>query len=150
MKHYIIDGNNLIGKIPFIKKLQRSDKQASREKVSFLLGRYFARRKASVSLHFDGHPGESIKVSGIKIKYSESRTADERIKIEIERSKNPKNIIVVTSDNNVAEFAKVCSCQIIKCEDFSRKLLSSSPADEEKKRIDELNNPEEFKRLFGA
>jgi predicted RNA-binding protein with PIN domain len=150
LKHYIVDGNNLIGKIHFIKKLQRSDRQASRVKVSFLLGRYFNKRKASVSLHFDGHPGESIIVSGIKIKYSENRTADDRIKKEIERSKNPKNIIVVTSDNNVAEFAKVCSCQVIKCEDFSKKLLSSSSADEEKMRIDELNDPEEFKRLFGA
>jgi predicted RNA-binding protein with PIN domain len=150
MKHYIIDGNNLIGKIPSIKKLQRSNKQASREKISFLLGRYFAKRKASVSLHFDGYPGESIKVSGIKIRYSENRTADERIKTEIEKSKNPKNIIVVTSDNNVAEFARVCSCQIIKSEEFSKQLLNSNSADEEKIRIDELKNPEEFKRLFGV
>lgn len=150
MKHYLIDGNNLIGKIPSIKKLQRSNKQASRERVSFLLGRYFAKRKASVSLHFDGHPGESIKVSGIKIKYSENRTADEKIKKEIEKSKNPKNIIVVTSDNNVAEFAKVCSCQVIKSEDFSRQLLNTDTDDEEKQRIEEIKDNEEFKKLFGA
>lgn len=150
MKHYIIDGNNLIGKIPSIKKLQRSNKQASREKISYLLGRYFAKRKASVSLHFDGHTGESIKVSGIKIKYSENRTADEKIKTEIERSKNPKNIIVVTSDNNVAEFAKVCSCQIIKSEDFSNDLFRTDTDDEEKRRIEEMKNNDEFNKLFGV
>ena len=50
MKHYIIDGNNLIGKIPAIKKFQKSRKQTSREKLAFLLGRYFSNQKNSVSL----------------------------------------------------------------------------------------------------
>lgn len=150
MKHYIIDGNNLIGKIPSIKKIQKSNKQASREKLAFLIGRYFSSGKNTVTLHFDGHPNEPIKVSHVKIKYSGSKTADEKIKLEIERSKNPKNIIVVTSDGNVAEFAKVCSCEVIKSEDFRKKLHSQNPADEEKSRIEEINNQEEFKKIFGV
>ena len=150
MKHYIIDGNNLIGKIPTIKKLQKSRKQTSREKLAFLIGRYFSKSRNSVTLHFDGHLNESIKVSGIKIKYSGSHTADDKIKLEIERSKNPKNIIVVTSDNNVAEFARVCRCQVIKSEDFSKNLSAPSFTDDEQSRIDQINNSEEFKKLFGA
>lgn len=150
MKHYIIDGNNLLGKIPAIKKLQKSNKQASREKLAFLLGRYFSKSRNSVTLHFDGHLKETIKVSGIKIKFSGSKTADDKIKIEIERSKNPKNIIVVTSDNNVAEFARVCSCQVIKSEDFTKNLFTLNSSDDEQSRIDQINNSEEFKKLFGA
>ena len=150
MKHYIIDGNNLIGKIPAIKKFQKSQKQTSREKLAFLLGRYFSNQKNSVSLYFDGHINETIKISGVKIKYSGSKTADEKIKLEIEKSKNPRNIIVVTSDNNVAEFARVCSCQVIKSEDFTKKLSTRSSSDEEQSRIDQINNSEEFKKLFGA
>ena len=150
MKHYIIDGNNLIGKIPTIKKLQKSRKQTSREKLAFLIGRYFSKSRNSVTLHFDGHLNEAIKVSGIKIKYSGSHTADDKIKLEIERSKNPKNIIVVTSDNNVAEFARVCRCQVIKSEDFSKNLSAHSSSDDEQSRIDQINNSEEFKKLFGA
>ena len=147
---YWFDGNNLIGKIPSIKKIQKSNKQASREKLAFLIGRYFSSGKNTVTLHFDGHPNEPIKVSRVKIKYSGSKTADEKIKLEIERSKNPKNIIVVTSDGNVAEFAKVCSCEVIKSEDFRKKLHSQNPADEEKSRIEEINNQEEFKKIFGV
>jgi predicted RNA-binding protein with PIN domain len=148
MKHYIIDGNNLIGKTPSINKLQRKRKDASREKIAFLIGRFFAKRKASVSLHFDGYKNDDIKVLGIRIKYSENQSADQKIKKEIEQSKNPKNIIVVTSDNNVAEFARVCSCSIMKSEEFSKALFKTDAVDEEKQRIDELKNDEEFKKLF--
>jgi len=149
MKHYIIDGNNLLGKIPSFKNLQKLNKQVSREKLAFLLGRYFANKKVSVDLHFDGYLNEVIKVSGMKINYSGSLTADERIKKEIERIINPKNIIVVTSDGNLAEFARVCSCSVVKSEDFAKQLLTLNSADEEQTRIDELNSTEEFKKLFG-
>jgi predicted RNA-binding protein with PIN domain len=150
MKHFIIDGNNLIGKIPSIKNLQRNNRQASREKLAFLLGRYFSTGRIMVSLHFDGHVNDEIKVAGIKIKYSGSKTADDKIKNEIERSKNPKNITVVTSDNNVAQFARVCSCEVIKSENFSKQLFTHRHSDDEQSRIEEINNLEEFKKLFGA
>jgi predicted RNA-binding protein with PIN domain len=150
MIHFIIDGNNLIGKIPSIKNLQRKNRQASREKLANLLGRYFSKGRNMVTLHFDGHVNETINVAGIKIKYSGSKTADDKIKNEIERSRNPKNITVVTSDNNVAQFARVCSCQVIKSEDFSKKLFAHRHSDDEQSRIEEINNLEEFKKLFGA
>ena len=149
MKHYIIDGNNLIGKIPSINKLQKRNKQTSREKLAFLLERYFSNKKASVSLHFDGHVNEAIKITGIRIKYSENQSADNQIKKEIEKSKNPKNIILISSDNNIAEFARVCSCNVKKSEDFAKELLFKRASDEEKSRIEEINNPGEFKKVFG-
>lgn len=149
MKHYIIDGNNLIGKIKSLNQLHRKDKKQSAEKLAFMIGRNFSRKKVSVSLHFDGVQKDVIKVSGIKINYSGIVSADEKIKSEIGRSKNPKNIVLITSDNNLAEFGRVCSCQVIKSEVFSKQLLSPDSSDEEKNKIDELDNPEIFKKLFG-
>ena len=149
MKHYIIDGNNLIGKIKSLNQLHKKNKKQSAEKLAFLIGRYFHLKKASVTLHFDGFQSDGIKVQGIKIIYSDSITADEKIKNEIGISKNSKNIILITSDINLAQFGRVCSCQIIKSEEFSKQLLSSG-IDEEKLRIEELNNTEEFKKLFGV
>lgn len=150
MKHYIIDGNNLIGKIKSLHQIQKKNKQQSREKLVFKLSRYFRSGKASVSLHFDGFEKDVIRVSGMKIIYSGSLTADEIIKREIEKSKNPKNIILVTSDSNLAEFGRVCSCQVIKSEDFAKLLLSSNSIDEEQTKIDNINSTEEFKKLFGV
>ncbi|MBE0551913.1 MAG: hypothetical protein IH619_06000, partial [Ignavibacterium sp.] len=60
MLNYIIDGNNLMGKIPSLMGLQKKDKQASREKLVYMLDRYFIQKQANVSLHLDGHPGNRI------------------------------------------------------------------------------------------
>jgi predicted RNA-binding protein with PIN domain len=149
VKHYIIDGNNLIGKDKSLNQIQKKNKQQSREKLALILGRYFSKRKASVSLHFDGFENDSIKVPGVKIIYSGSVTADEKIKIEIDRSKNPKNNILVTSDSNLAEFGRVCSCQIIKSEEFIRNFSQMNNHKEEDIKSNPVTNIEEYKRLFG-
>lgn len=150
MKHYIIDGNNLIGKIKSLKQLHKKDKVRSAEQLAFILSRYFGKKKVKVSLHFDGFQSETIKAQVLKIIHSGKITADEMIKNEISKSKNPKNIYLITSDNNLAEFGRVCSCQVIKSEKFSGQLNSSDKTDEEQTKIDEMKNSDEFKKLFGV
>jgi predicted RNA-binding protein with PIN domain len=146
MIHYIIDGNNLIGKVSELKK--NPDKQSAREKLALLLERFFHRKKIKVSLHFDGFENEVIKVSGINIKYSLNRPADELIKKQIESSKNTKSIVVVSSDNEIISFAKVCGCKVLKSEEFYNQLINqfSDRIDEEKPSN---FNTDEFKKLFG-
>ena len=148
MRHYIIDGNNLIGKIGSLQKLQKKDKKSSRDKLAFILESYFiGKPNNKVSLHYDGFPGQSIRVQNIRIIYSGKKTADDEIKSQIEQEKNRRNIIVVSSDNNLKEFARVCGCDWISSEDFSKAIMNHSPDDEEQKRQDELSN-DEFKKLF--
>jgi len=149
MKQYIIDGNNLVGKLPSLKILQKKDKQGSREKLAFVIDNYFNQKNAKVFLHFDGHPKEPIRINNASIIYSANLSADEKIKNQIGRSTNPRNIIVVTSDNNLTEYARVCSSTVIKCEEFVKNILHQKDNDEEKRRIEEMNNTEEFKKLFG-
>ncbi len=150
MKHYIIDGNNLIGKIKRLQRLQQKDKQGSRDKLAFIIDSYFTQHKAKVTLHFDGHPGLPIKISKAKIVYSEDKIADDKIRDQIEAAKNRKNLVVVTSDGALKQFASVCGCDVILSEDFGRELTKKNN-DDEKKRIDEMNkNLDEFKKLFGA
>lgn len=146
MLHYIIDGNNLIGKLNFLKNLP--DKQSAREKIALLLERFFAGRKVKVSLHFDGFENESIKVSGIKLKYSLNRTADELIKKEIENLKNTKSTIVVSSDSDIISFAKACGCKILKSEEFYNQIVQSSDKNSHNEKPIDFNT-DEFKKLFG-
>ncbi len=150
MLNYIIDGNNLIGKISSLISLQKKDKQASREKLVYILDRYFNQKKASVSLHLDGHQGSRINSSKMKIVYSENLTADEKIKKQISQSKSPRNIIVITSDSNLAQYAKVCSAKIISSEEFSAEISKSNSALDEEGIIKSINNIDEFKKLFGV
>ncbi|MBK9098985.1 MAG: NYN domain-containing protein [bacterium] len=149
MKHYIIDGNNLLGKERSLSQLQKKNKQQSREKLAFILSRFFAKKKAAVSLHFDGHEREAIKVSNIKIIYSGNYSADDNIKREIEKSKNPRNIILITSDTNLMEFGRVCSSKVIKSEEFVKHIKQSNTDIEERIKSGADTDVEEFKKLFG-
>ncbi|MCK5086501.1 MAG: NYN domain-containing protein [Melioribacteraceae bacterium] len=148
IKHYIIDGNNLIGKIPKLWEVQKKDKQSSRERLAFLLERYFHGRKIKVTLHFDGHPNQAIKAANIKIEYSRNAIADSNIKREISNASNPKVIAVVSSDHNVQDFAKVSSCKIIKSENFAKELFRKEEINEEDSRIKGIDN-DEMKKMFG-
>jgi len=114
-----------------------------------MIDNYFNQKNAKVFLHFDGHTKESIRINNASIVYSKNLTADEMIKGQVGKSKNPRNIIVITSDYNLTEFARVCSSTVIKCEEFAKDILHRKDGDEEKRRIEEMNNNEEFKKLFG-
>ena len=150
MKHYIIDGNNLIGKINSLSAVQKKDKQASREKLTHLIDRFFATKKVAVTLNFDGFANEKIKSIKTKIVYSENLSADDKIKKQIESGKNKRSLVVVTSDNNIKEFAKVCGCEVISSEGFGKEITKSKSADDEESRIKEINDVDEFKKMFGV
>ncbi|UCH65756.1 MAG: NYN domain-containing protein, partial [Ignavibacterium sp.] len=97
-----------------------------------------------------GYEQETIKLVNCNITYSQNHTADEKIKQQIESSRNTKNIIVVTSDNNLWEFARVCSCSAEKSEDFV-KQLNKENNDDEADRINKMSNDlNEFKKIFGV
>ena len=150
MLNYIIDGNNLIGKIASLMSLQKKDKQASREKLVYILDRYFISKKANVTLHLDGHPAGRVSSSKMKIVYSENLTADEKIKKQVSQSKSPRNIIVVTSDSNLAQFAKVCSATVVSSDEFAVEINKSGDKFDEESIIKSINNVDEFKKLFGV
>lgn len=150
MKKYIIDGNNLIGKIQSLTNLQKKDKQASREKLAHLVDRYFTNKKVEVILNFDGFANRKISVSRTKLVYSDKISADEKIKKQIEAEINKRNIVVISSDNNVREFAKVCGCEVISSEDFGKEITKSQNADDEESRIKAMDDVDTFKKIFNV
>ena len=85
----------------------------------------------------------------LKIVYSDEKTADDKIRAQIERAKNPKLYTIVTSDRTLGEFAKVCSCEVIKSENFARMLKSAGSKNSEQEIISRMS-VEEFKKLFNA
>ena len=149
MKSYIIDGNNLMGKISSIKKIQNNDKQLARERLVILIEQYFNYHKGKVYLHFDGFQNTPINLSKRKIIYSEKSKADKTIKEQIEITLNRRNLIVISSDHEIQNFAGVCSCDVLSSEDFAKELTSKK-IDEEENRIKAINDVEEFKKLFGS
>jgi len=149
MNHYIIDGNNLIGRIKTLKQLQKKDKQASREKLVNLLNKYFKGKKLKLTLHLDGHANLPLPLFKGKIEYSNRDTSDNLIRREIEFSSSPRLIILISSDHSLMNFGKVCGCTVISSDDFNRTIENSFDKNEEEEKIKELNNEQsEFLRLF--
>lgn len=148
-KKYIIDGNNLIGKISELWKLQQKEKQLSRVKLVRKLDQYFSDKKVKVSLHFDGFSGDAIPSARLKIHYSNNSSADSKIKNEIDNSKNPKLITVVSSDHSVMQYAKFSSCTVIKSEDFAKEMNKSKKQNSEKE-IEKTIDNDEIKKMFGV
>ena len=144
MKHYIIDGNNLIGKIKHLKILQGKDKQSSRQGVINILNSFFAGKKVKITLHLDGYPGTLINLSKGKIIYSEKRTSDYMIREEIDNSKNPKHIILVTSNNALINYARANSSTVIKAEDFYTEVKSIYEKNEEQEKLIQLQREKDF------
>lgn len=149
MKTYLIDGNNLIGKIPALISLQKKDKQLSRERLISILSNYFLKKKSIVQVYFDGHENQKIN-SSFTIKYSKNKTADECIRKEITNSSNPKNLVVISSDREVYDYAKVCLCDTYTSEEFALLINEKEDSKKEEKIIQSLQqNNNEFLSLFG-
>jgi predicted RNA-binding protein with PIN domain len=149
MNTYIIDGNNLIGKIKSLSSIQKKDKQTSREKLTNILNRYFSGKKVKVSLHFDGHPNIALPFSKGSIHYSLNQPSDNLIKKEIENSKNARLIILVTSDHNLMDFGKVCGCTILSSSEFFNLIEKSNEKNDETEKIKQLEKQKDvFIKLF--
>lgn len=149
MKHYIIDGNNLLHKMKELKSLQKENPQSSREILAHKLDRFFTNKKVKVTLHFDGFAQDAIRTSKLKILYSESKTADDEIRFQIDRTKNPKNLIIVSSDHKVLEYAKVNSSNVLKAEELIIEMKKQNVKNEESEIMKSIKN-EEMKKLFGV
>ncbi len=149
MIHYIIDGNNLIGKIKSLKELQAKDKQGSREGLVALLNKYFAGKKIKATLHFDGHPNNILHFTKGKIVYSEKLSSDHMIREEIDRSKNPKLITLVSSDHSLQNFARANRCKVIKSEEIHLDIKKSFEKNEEAEKLKQLEKEKDvFLKLF--
>ncbi|MBU1100890.1 MAG: NYN domain-containing protein [Bacteroidetes bacterium] len=149
IKQYLIDGNNLIGKMPELWELQKKDKQSSREKLAYKVDNYFISKSPNAKIFFDGYGAESIPTSKIRLQYCDKRTADDDIKTEIMRSNNPKLLAVISSDYSVMQFAQKSSCKVIKSEDFARQLAGSKKSKTESDAIKSIKN-DDIKKLFGV
>ncbi len=113
-----------------------------------MIDNFFHEKKAKITIHFDGFKNLPIKLNQAKIVYSDSKSADDKIKNQIELANNRKNLVVITSDNNIQEFARVCSCSIIKSEEFAR-TIQNKKQDDEKDIIEKMNNNiDEWEKLF--
>jgi len=124
--NYIIDGHNLIGKLPGLSLSMPDDEQRLVE----LLVRFSRRGRQRVEVYFDGAPpGQSGEVNYGRVKAHfvlHSSTADQAIRTRLGvLGRASRNWAVVTSDRSVQAAAHAAHAQVLASEDFARRLLAS-------------------------
>ena len=125
---YLIDGHNLIGNLPDI-ELDDPDDEA--KLVQKLVG-FVARTGKTCVVVFDhGLPGGASKMStrGVRVVFASSNSNADRVMIDrIHKERNPRQWIVVSSDNEVLSNALHRRMQTMKSAQFSIAMRTAKPA----------------------
>lgn len=145
----IIDGYNLIHRVKELREFLKIDIQHARIELINRLTGLISRKNISIRLVFDGdrvgQPSHQ-SINKIHVIYSiKPQIADTVIKQFVDKSKNPKNLLVVSSDSSVYQYAKSAKAQAIRSEEFYSKYLDSkksspSPNLQEEMSQHELQN----------
>jgi predicted RNA-binding protein with PIN domain len=135
--NYIIDGHNLIAKIPGLSLSMPDDEQRLVE----LLNRYAHESRDKLEVYFDGAPpgqagvGNYGRVRAHFVPVSQS--ADEAIRRRLDRiGRSAASWVVVTSDRDVQVAAREAHAKVLRAEDFSRQVQTTL-----QRRLANANNP---------
>ena len=136
--HFIIDGYNLLHAVPSLKKMLTRDAVGAREQLIALIARQTMKRKFRCTIVFDGAPPPGSRPpaqqSPVHVAYSTGISADSYIRNMIEKSKQPTNLVVVSSDHEILNHAHACSCTTHTSQYISAWLFENEDAGEEKEQ----------------
>lgn len=119
----LIDGHNLIPKIPGLDLRSMDDEQ----QLIGYLNEYCAARGRSLEVFFDGAPAgyAGVRPFGrVTARFvQKGRTADEAIRLRLEQmGRGARNITVVSSDRQVQAEARNHGAKVLRSEDFADEL----------------------------
>jgi len=124
---YLIDGHNLIGKIPGLKLSDLDDE----ERLVEMLQCFCRVERHTVEVFFDQAPptkaGTSMRGMITVHAVRKGKTADDAIKERLHAlERAAKNVRVVSSDRQVQAEARACGAEVISSEDIAPRLLEDS------------------------
>lgn len=134
--HYVIDGYNITKHPLFSRQI---DKNTEDHRCLFLrlirLHKLTGSPRNQVTVVFDGYPGYDRNFNdidaAITVVFSRKQTADDKIKGLLQRYGNPKNIYVVSNDQEIRLFAKAFGARAISIEEFLNAREKSHRKEEE-------------------
>lgn len=128
---YVIDGHNLIPKVPGI-DLSNIDDEMQLVK---LLQEFCQHKRKTVEVFFDNAPPgqrRARKFGAVTAYFTrEGRTADDAINARLKRlGRSARNWTVVSSDQAVQRAARAVKSKVVFSEDFVQELLSLEKGDQ--------------------
>ena len=153
--HYLIDGHNLIGKLPDI---SLSDPDDEVRLIFRLRGWTAVSPKRRVTVYFDGGipGGRNVKLSTPQVQVvfaTAGNTADALLIRHINKVKNPPEFTLVTSDQAIIKTAVARKMKYLRSETFAPSLTEigaarQTPTEPEDPRLSE-DEVQEWLELFG-
>jgi predicted RNA-binding protein with PIN domain len=128
----IVDGYNVIKSTGFLDDFKFTELKNQREKFLSLLSNYKRKGNHKITVVFDGSKSSQEfvhreNINGIEVIYSKSgQTADELIKDIVEKSSNPKEILVVSSDKGILYYVKMLGASTTLAEELYSKIRHTS------------------------
>jgi uncharacterized protein len=121
---YLIDGHNLIGQMPNLSLEDPDDEQ----KLIALLRAYLLKIGKKGAVIFDnGLPGGASKWSNatLEVRFApQPKKADAVIIERLRRERNPKELIVVSGDNEVLAAARAVGAAVMRSVEFAAKMTA--------------------------
>lgn len=153
--HYLIDGHNLIGKLPDI---SLSDPDDEVQLILRLRQWTAVTPKRRVTVYFDGGipGGRNVKLSSPQVQVvfaTAGKTADALLIRRINKVKNPPEFTLVTSDQAIIKTAVARKMKYLRSETFAEHLTETGakrqiPTEPEDRRLSETE-VDEWLKLFG-
>ncbi|MDZ7370188.1 MAG: NYN domain-containing protein [candidate division KSB1 bacterium] len=154
--HWIIDGYNFILRIERIEPQAEGALQEARERLIRRLIAFRGQKRQRITIVFDGQDlkdlGHQPRPNGIEIVFSRSpQKADPAILALIQKSLQPRNITLVTSDGGLAHHAAGFGCTILSVEQFTEKMKKAEEDSEYRQKYEARLSPDqvdEWLKLF--
>ena len=146
----LIDGHNLIGKLP---SLRLNDPEDEAKLVSSLRA-YCVRQRRRATVVFDrGLPGgrsEPLSGGGVEVVFAATGgTADGVLRERIREARDPRGLIVITSDREIVATARARGARTMGAEEFAARLGAPQTAPVEQDVHLSAEQVEEWLQVFG-
>ncbi|MBN1178499.1 MAG: NYN domain-containing protein [Anaerolineae bacterium] len=134
----LVDGHNLIGRMPDISLADPRDEA----ELVLRLRRYCWRHRRRATVVFDSgptaNPTHALSSSEIKVIFAPvGKTADDVIIQRLARARDPRGLIVVSSDHHVQAAARARGARVLPAETFAAELEPAEPDASEKPAADD-------------
>lgn len=158
MNKIIIDGYNLIHRVPELAKILEVSLEQARDELIRLIKRYLLSKQVEIIVVFDGNHSQigienAHQTRKLKIVFSKYPfKADPMIKNLIGNESNKKSLTIVTDDSDIIQFAKANKTRVSASADFHNLLVKRFQSPEIYNKYDrELSDEEltEWLKLFG-
>jgi hypothetical protein len=143
---YLLDGNNLIGRV---RKTARPSPEDRAALVAEIAGR-LRQTRAKATIFFDGPAGERASALGsLSVRVPSKGSADDAIVREVERAATPAEAVVVTADRGLASRCRDAGAKVCSPEEFFARFGAAAAGSGREREATGKVDVDEWLRYFG-